>query len=35
MKIKSVIDWFKMNDKIVNPDIFQAMIISRDKKRKI
>ena len=29
---KSAIDWFKMNDMIVNPDKFQAMIMSRDKK---
>ena len=29
---KSVIDWFKMNDMIVNPDKFQAMIMSCDKK---
>ena len=31
---KSAIDWFKMNDMIVNSDKFQAMIISCDKKRK-
>ena len=33
MKTKSVSDWFKMNDKIVNPDKLQAMIISCDKKK--
>ena len=31
---KSVIDWFKINDMIVNPDKFQAMILSSDKKDK-
>ena len=31
---KSAIDWFKMNDMIVNSDNFQAMIKSCDKKRK-
>ena len=34
MKIKSVSDWFKMNDEIVNPNKLQAMIISCDKKKK-
>ena len=29
---KSAIDWFKMNDMIVNPDKFQAMILRPDKK---
>ena len=29
---KSAIDWFKMNDMIVNPGKFQAMIMSCDKK---
>ena len=29
---KSAIDWFKMNDMIVNPDKFQAMILHPDKK---
>ena len=29
---KSATDWFKINDMIVNPDKFQAMIISYDKK---
>ena len=28
----SAIDWFKMNDMIVNPDKFQAMILSSDKR---
>ena len=31
---KSAIDWFKINDIIVNPDKFQAMILSSDKKDK-
>ena len=31
---KSAIDWFKINDMIVNPDKFQAMILSSDKKDK-
>ena len=31
---KSVIDWFKMNDMIVNPDKFQPMIMNCDKKKK-
>ena len=31
-KGKSAIDWFKMNNMIVNPDKFQAMIMSCDKK---
>ena len=31
---KSAIDWFKMNHVIVNPDKFQAMIMSCDKKKK-
>ena len=31
-KNNSTIDWFKMNDMIVNPDKFQAMIMSCDKK---
>ena len=31
---KSAIDWFKMNDMIVNLDKFQAMILSFDKKEK-
>ena len=31
---KSAIGWFKMNDMIVNPDKFQVMIMSCDKKRK-
>ena len=30
---KSAIDWFKMNDMIVNADKFQAMITSSDKKK--
>ena len=30
---KSAIDWFKINDMIVNPDKFQAMILSSNKKR--
>ena len=29
---KTAIDWFKMNDMIVNPEKFQAMILSSDKK---
>ena len=29
---KSAIDWFKMNDMIVNPDKFQAMILRPNKK---
>ena len=29
---KTVIDWFKMNDVMVNPGKFQAMILSCDKK---
>ena len=29
---KTAIDWFKINDMIVNPDKFQAMILSTDKK---
>ena len=31
---KSAIDWFKINDMIVNLEMFQAMIMSCDKKRK-
>ena len=31
---KSAIDWFKINDMIVYPDKFQAMILSSDKKEK-
>ena len=31
---KSAIGWFKMNDMIVNPDKFQAIIMSCDRKRK-
>ena len=31
-KSKSAIVWFKMNYMIVNPDKFQAMIVSCDKK---
>ena len=31
---KSAIDWFKINDMIVNPVKFQAMILSSDKKDK-
>ena len=31
---KSAIDWFKINDMIVNPDKFQAMIFSSGKKDK-
>ena len=31
---KIAIDWFEMNDIIVNLDKFQAMIMSCDKKRK-
>ena len=31
---KSAIDWFKINYMIVNPDKFQAMILSSDKKGK-
>ena len=31
---KSAIDWFKMNDMIVNADKFQAMITSSDKKKR-
>ena len=31
---KSTIDWFKINDMIVNPEMFKAMIMSFDKKRK-
>ena len=30
---KSAIDWFKMNDMIVNPDKFQEMILCPNKKR--
>ena len=30
----SAIDWLKMNDMIVNPEKFQALIMSCDKKRK-
>ena len=29
---KPAIDWFKTNDTIVNPDKFQAMVLSCDKK---
>ena len=31
---KSAIDWFKMNNMIVNPDKFRVMIMSCDKKEK-
>ena len=31
---KSAIGWFKMNDMIINPDKFKAMIMSCDKYRK-
>ena len=31
---KSAIHWFKINDMIVNPDKFQTMILSFDKKEK-
>ena len=31
---KSAIGWFKIADMIVNPNRFQAMIMSCDKKRK-
>ena len=31
-KSKTVIDWFKINDVIVNPGKFQAMIMSCNKK---
>ena len=34
MESKSATGWFKNNDIIVNPDKFQAMIISCDKKKK-
>ena len=30
--LKTFIDWFEMNDMIVNPEKFQAMIMSCDKK---
>ena len=30
----SAIDWLKMNDMIVNPEKFQALIMSCDKERK-
>ena len=34
LQSKSAIDWIKINDMIVNPDKFQAMILSSDKKDK-
>ena len=34
MESKSATGWFKNNDIIVNPDKFQAMIISCDKKKR-
>ena len=33
-KSKTVIDWFKMNDMMVNPGKFQAMIMRCNKKVK-
>ena len=32
METQSAIDWFKMNDMKVNPNKFQAMIMSCDKR---
>ena len=29
---QTAVDWFEINDMIVNPDKFQAMILSSDKK---
>ena len=34
MESKSATGWFKINDIIVNPNKFQAMIMSCDKKEK-
>ena len=31
---KSAIDWFKINDMMVNPDKFQTIILKSGKKRK-
>ena len=34
MESKSATGWFKINDIIVNPNKFQAMVMSSDKKEK-